>query len=234
MISSLHLRLRDAPRTSTRGRTSYSGAVVQWYSWYYGTVLTPETRPKMATAASWSFAARTAHAIFTVVYAVYLYLYMVLFWPFIVLLGPTWRLVSRMYGTSSHGAADRVPDPTDILGLLGLGPPRSFMGDDSIELNNKVCEVIASQIARGGQLGVCVAAYHKGRLVCSCGGGVMRPIDGSGPWQPVEQNTLFLCNSLTKGMVATAFMTLVDENVINLDAPVSSVGAECTGAVCTC
>ena len=107
------------------------------------------------------------------------------------------------------------------------------MGDDSLELNNKVCEIIASQIARGDQLGVCVAAYHRGQLVCSCGGGVMRPIDGSGIWQPVEEDTLFLCNSLTKGMAATAFMTLVDEGVVNLDAPVTSVGAECVGVLRT-
>ena len=170
----------------------------------------------------WGVAARTAHATATILYAAGLYLYMIFFWPPAILLGPIWRL-GRRRTSSSLESAGPVPEPTVILEQLG-GAPRSFMGTDA--LNTAVCKILKRQVAEGNQLGICVAAYHYGRLVCSCAAGVMRPIDGSGPWQPVKEDTLFLCNSLTKGVTATAFMQLVDEGVIDIDEPVSSVWPE--------
>ena len=153
-------------------------------------------------APRWSLAAQTARVTCTIIYALGCYMSMFL-WPLVYVGLAFWRRARS--GLQSAGP---VPEPPAILGRLG-GSPRSWGGIDS--LNAAVCQVLERQIREGKQLGVCVAAYYRGRLVCSSGAGVMRPIDGSGPWQHVQEDTLFLCNSLTKGISATALMSLVDE-----------------------
>ena len=78
------------------------------------------------------------------------------------------------------------------------------------------------------RLRVCVHARLLGCLV-GCllnfltdlhSGGLVRPVTGIGRWRPLTSDTLFFCNSLTKGVAACALATLVDRELVRYDDPV--------------
>jgi CubicO group peptidase (beta-lactamase class C family) len=115
-------------------------------------------------------------------------------------------------------------------------------------LNQKVIEIVDRQLRSGRQLGVIVCAYHKGVEVVHVGGGVYRRCAQNGcgksvlggdvgtsatggscrgdPWEPVAPSTLFLLQSVTKGVCAAGIMALLDRGVLKADALVADYWPE--------
>ena len=88
--------------------------------------------------------------------------------------------------------------------------------------NATVQRAIDAAIASGREIGLQVAAYHRGRLVVDAWGGVADPATN----RPVEGNTLFNVYSVTKAVAATAVHMLVDRGHLDYDAPVASYWPE--------
>jgi len=81
---------------------------------------------------------------------------------------------------------------------------------------------IDAAVASGREIGVQVAAYHRGRLVVDAWGGLADPASG----RPVDGDTLFNVYSVTKAVAATAVHMLVDRGRLDYDAPVASYWPE--------
>ena len=86
------------------------------------------------------------------------------------------------------------------------------------EANAPVQRAIDEAIASGREIGVQVAAFHRGRLVVDAWGGSADPATG----RPVTADTLFNVYSVTKAIAATALHILVDRGRLDYDAPVAT------------
>jgi CubicO group peptidase (beta-lactamase class C family) len=91
------------------------------------------------------------------------------------------------------------------------------MTTTSTELQTKVQELVAKQIAEGRNLGVQVSAYLAGEPIVDVAAGQMGPDDA----RPVQADTLFNSFSTTKGVAALALHILADRGLIAYDAPVA-------------
>ena len=80
--------------------------------------------------------------------------------------------------------------------------------------------LLESYLASGEDVGASVAVVHDGELVVDLWGGEARP---GVPW---AEDTLCQVWSVTKAMVGLAFLTLVDQGAIDLDAPVATYWPE--------
>ncbi len=80
-----------------------------------------------------------------------------------------------------------------------------------------VQSAIDATIAAGQEIGIQVCAYHKGRMVIDCWGGLADPDSG----RPVDGDTLFNVFSVTKAVAATALHILAERGLIDYDAPVT-------------
>ena len=87
----------------------------------------------------------------------------------------------------------------------------------STDLQAKVQELVARQIAEGRNLGVQVSAYLAGEPIVDVVAGQMGPDDP----RPVQADTLFNSFSTTKGVAALALHILADRGQIAYDAPVA-------------
>jgi len=87
-----------------------------------------------------------------------------------------------------------------------------------LDTNPPVQRAIDDAIASGREIGVQVAAYHRGRLVVDAWGGLADPSSG----RPVDGETLFNVYSVTKAVAATAVHMLVDRGRLDYDAPVAT------------
>ena len=87
----------------------------------------------------------------------------------------------------------------------------------STRVNTAVQALIERQVAEGSQIGVQVAAYHKGKPVVDAWAGAMGPEDP----RPVQPDSLFLSFSTTKGIAALALHMQADKGLIDFDAPVA-------------
>ena len=90
-----------------------------------------------------------------------------------------------------------------------------------LDANPPVQRAIDDAIAGGREIGVQVAAYHRGRLVVDAWGGLADPASG----RPVDGETLFNVYSVTKAVAATAVHMLVDRGRLDYDAPVATLVA---------
>jgi CubicO group peptidase (beta-lactamase class C family) len=88
----------------------------------------------------------------------------------------------------------------------------------ALEANAPVQRAIDRAIAAGHEVGVQVAAYHRGKLVVDAWGGDADPATG----RPVNGDTLFNVYSVTKAVAATALHMLVDRGRLAYDAPVAA------------
>lgn len=88
----------------------------------------------------------------------------------------------------------------------------------SIRLNANVAvqHAIDEALAAGTEMGVQVAAYHRGELVIDAWGGIADPATN----RPVDGNTLFNVYSVTKAVVATAVHMQVDRGLLDYDTPI--------------
>jgi CubicO group peptidase (beta-lactamase class C family) len=108
-------------------------------------------------------------------------------------------------------------------------PENPLAPSETLAANAAVQQAIEAAIASGREIGVQVAAYHRGRLVVDAWGGVADPATG----RRVDGDTLFNVYSVTKAVAATAVHILVDRGQLDYDAPVASYwpeyGARCKG-----
>jgi CubicO group peptidase (beta-lactamase class C family) len=88
---------------------------------------------------------------------------------------------------------------------------------DTLPANALVQRAIDAAIASGREVGVQVAAYHRGRLVVDTWGGLADPATQ----RRVDGDTLFNVYSVTKAVAATAIHILVDRGRLAYDAPVA-------------
>lgn len=84
-------------------------------------------------------------------------------------------------------------------------------------VNAVVQRAIDAAIASGREVGLQVAAYHRGRLVVDAWGGVADPATG----RLVDGDTLFNVYSVTKAVAATALHLQAERGLIDYDAPVA-------------
>jgi CubicO group peptidase (beta-lactamase class C family) len=88
--------------------------------------------------------------------------------------------------------------------------------------NAAVNHAIDAAIASGREVGVQVAAYHRGRLVVDTWGGMADPRTE----RRVDGDTLFNVYSVTKAVAATAVHMLVDRGRLQYNAPVAQYWPE--------
>ncbi|WP_022981582.1 EstA family serine hydrolase [Ideonella sp. B508-1] len=86
-----------------------------------------------------------------------------------------------------------------------------------LEANAPVQRAIDEVIASGREIGLQVAAYHRGRLVVDAWGGVADPATG----RLVDGDTLFNVYSVTKAVAATALHLQAERGLIDYDTPVA-------------
>lgn len=98
----------------------------------------------------------------------------------------------------------------------GTGPTAGHCDEQFRE----VADVFRKQVARTDG-GAAVAVYHRGRLVVDLWGGV-RSLDGA-PW---TRDTLAMCWSTTKGVVATCAHVLADRGELDYDERVATYWPE--------
>jgi CubicO group peptidase (beta-lactamase class C family) len=85
------------------------------------------------------------------------------------------------------------------------------------DVNAQVQKLLEQQVADRRQLGVQVCAYHHGEKVVDAWAGTMGPDDP----RPVQDDSLFCCLSMTKGVAAAVVHTLADRGVITYDTPIA-------------
>ena len=88
--------------------------------------------------------------------------------------------------------------------------------------NDRVKAAIDATIHEGREIGVQVAAYHRGKLVIDTWGGLADQAAG----RPVDGDTLFNVYSVTKAVAATALHVQADRGLIDYDAPVAQYWPE--------
>jgi CubicO group peptidase (beta-lactamase class C family) len=83
--------------------------------------------------------------------------------------------------------------------------------------NDRVKAAIDSAVGAGREIGVQVAAYHRGKLVIDTWGGLADQASD----RAVTGDTLFNVYSVTKAVAATALHVQADRGLIEYDAPVT-------------
>jgi len=96
-----------------------------------------------------------------------------------------------------------------------------FVHPDFALVTEKVQTLMSKRSAEGG---MAVAVYHHGELVVDAWTG-SRDAAGT-PW---DRDTMSMCFSTTKGVVATIVHRLVDQGLLDYDVPVSTYWPEFTG-----
>lgn len=89
-------------------------------------------------------------------------------------------------------------------------------------VNEAVNEAIARAIRDRGEIGIQVAAYHRGELVVDAWGGIADP----GTGRPVVADTLFNVFSVTKAVAATAIHVQAEQGRLDYDAPIADYWPE--------
>ncbi|GMH78277.1 hypothetical protein TL16_g07738 [Triparma laevis f. inornata] len=108
----------------------------------------------------------------------------------------------------------RSPAPSPNY-VLRHGPPRSAKGKGGAAagggLEEKLMEILKRQIQNRTQLGCAVVVYKDGELVAHVVGGICRTPGTTSKWISINATSLFFVNSVTKGVCASAFMSLMDQ-----------------------
>jgi CubicO group peptidase (beta-lactamase class C family) len=97
-----------------------------------------------------------------------------------------------------------------------------FVHPDFAPVTEKVQRLMAKKTAQGG---MAVAVYHHGELVVDAWTGVRNA--AGDPW---ERDTMSMSFSTTKGVVATIVQRLVDQGLLDYDAPVATYWPEFAAA----
>ena len=89
-----------------------------------------------------------------------------------------------------------------------------------------VRDAFADNFARHGDVGAACAVYHRGRLVVDLWGGLADRATAR-PW---TRDTISLVFSTTKGLAATCVLRLVEQGLLDLDAPIACYWPEFAAA----
>lgn len=81
---------------------------------------------------------------------------------------------------------------------------------------SRVAEVFRRNLAEGREVGAAVCVLHRGQPVVDLWGGTADPATGR-PW---DSTTVGYLASATKALAAVALLLLVDQGLVDLDAPV--------------
>lgn len=90
-----------------------------------------------------------------------------------------------------------------------------------MELNSIVADIVRTRIETGKEVGVQVAAYHRGRQIVDVALGAMSE---DGP--PVDSRTIFPIFSVVKGALAVAVHIQASKGLLDLDAPIAGYWPE--------
>ena len=82
----------------------------------------------------------------------------------------------------------------------------------------RVRQVFFENFSLRGEVGASLCVYHRGERVVDLWGGSV-DLEGQLPWSADDLTTIF---SVTKGIVATAFLMLVDRGLIKYETPIKS------------
>ena len=95
------------------------------------------------------------------------------------------------------------------------------------DANAAVRAAIEDAIQTRGEIGIQVAAYHRGQLVIDAWGGIADPATG----RAVDGDTLFNVFSVTKAVAATAVHIQAEKGLLDYDAPIAEYWPEwgCNG-----
>ena len=85
------------------------------------------------------------------------------------------------------------------------------------DVQRRVQKLIDGIVERGGEQGLQVAAYHKGKLIVDAWAGLANPAKGI----KVDGDTLFPVFSTSKGIAASAIHILVERGILDYEAPIS-------------
>jgi len=83
----------------------------------------------------------------------------------------------------------------------------------------RVQALLDEMIETGPEIGLQVAAYHRGKLVVDAWAGVADPSNG----RPVDGDTVFVTFSVSKGVTATIAHLLAERGQLDYDAPIADV-----------
>ena len=92
----------------------------------------------------------------------------------------------------------------------------------SLTAQQAAVDALTECLERFGEVGLQVSAYHRGERVVNASVGVADPLTG----RPVEEDTLFLMFSCSKGVTATVIHRLAERGVIDYEAPVATYWPE--------
>lgn len=90
------------------------------------------------------------------------------------------------------------------------------------DANSKIKSMLEELTESGKEIGLQVAAYLNGELVIDTWAGVADPTTG----KLVEEDTLFLVASCTKGITATCIHILAERGLLEYDTPIPQVWPE--------
>jgi len=90
------------------------------------------------------------------------------------------------------------------------------------EIQKTLQETADEIITAGKDRGFQFAAYHNGRLVANISAGAANPVTS----KVVDEETLFLAFSVTKGIVATVAHRLIEQGAISYDTMIASIWPE--------
>jgi len=99
-----------------------------------------------------------------------------------------------------------------------MNPPAVMVGG----ANDKVRAALESLVHDTPEIGVQVAAYLNGKLVIDAWAGMADPANN----KPVDEDTLFMLSSTTKGLTSTLMHILVEKHKLSYDMPIVKVWPE--------
>jgi len=88
-----------------------------------------------------------------------------------------------------------------------------------MDIGSRIQAFLDEQVATGPEVGLQVAAYHRGELVVDAWSGVADVATG----RPIEGDTVFVTFSVSKGVTATIVHLLAERGQLDYDAPIARV-----------
>jgi CubicO group peptidase (beta-lactamase class C family) len=91
-----------------------------------------------------------------------------------------------------------------------------------MDIGSRIQAFLDEQVATGPEVGLQVAAYHRGELVVDAWSGVADVATG----RPIEGDTVFVTFSVSKGVTATIVHLLAERGQLDYDAPIARAWPE--------
>jgi len=107
---------------------------------------------------------------------------------------------------------------------LSVGPPRvvRLKSRKWSRLKSRIKKRLRSAFEEKRHRGISISAFYKGEALISAVAGIGK-FEAGGKIRPIEDDTMFMPYSVTKGMCATAIATLADRGTIEYDQTIQSI-----------